>query len=154
MGGTTFNKDVLLIYAVNCRKCGRRNHFAKVCQSKTQARPPQVQELNQDESSEDDMLIATVEGKNKKDWNVIVKINTHNTRFKIDTGAQCNVISKTYHQLSQQHTALNPDSSHSEDTDSTPLAGPLCCANTKASTGQLTPRSLTTCLTYSASTPA
>ena len=33
-------------YGVNCRKCGRRNHFAKVCQSKTQARPPQVQELN------------------------------------------------------------------------------------------------------------
>lgn len=62
-----------------------------------------MQELNQDESSEDDMLIAAIEGKNKKDWNVTVKINSHNTRFKIDTGAQCNVmLSKTYQQLSQQ----------------------------------------------------
>ena len=33
------------------------------------------------------MLIAIVEGKNKKDWNVTVKINFHNARFKIDTGA-------------------------------------------------------------------
>ena len=40
------------------------------------------------------MLFADVKGKNKKDWNVTVKINSHNARIKIDTSVQCNVIKK------------------------------------------------------------
>ena len=89
-------------YGVTCRKCGRQNHFAKVCRSKTQATQPQVQELDQDESSEDDMIIDAVDSGTKKNWNVTVTINKQPVQFKIDTGAQCNVISsQTYHQLSQ-----------------------------------------------------
>ena len=51
-----------------CRKCGRRNHFAKVCRSGSkvyQARP-RVQEFNLKDSSDDDMLIAVIEN-NKRD---------------------------------------------------------------------------------------
>ena len=91
-------------YSVNCHKFGRRNHFAKVCRSKTQAKSPHIREIDQEEeSSEDDLLIDVVEGQNKTNWNVTVTINSHNTKFKIDTGAQCNVISSaTYHQVSKQ----------------------------------------------------
>ena len=38
---------------------------------------------------------------NKPDWKVSILVNHQRTSFKIDTGAQCNVISKSrYHQLS------------------------------------------------------
>ena len=86
----------------SCRKCGRPNHFAKVCRSKSQDARPQVQELDQDESSDDDMVIEAIDGENGKNWNTTVGINKHPVQFKIDTGAQCNVMSsQTYHQLSQ-----------------------------------------------------
>ena len=64
---------------------------------------PQVQELDKDESSDDDMVIDAIEGENGKNWNTTVGINKHPVQFKINTGAQCNVMSsQTYHQLSQR----------------------------------------------------
>ena len=63
---------------------------------------PRVQELEQDESSEDDMMIDAIDGETKKNWNVTITICEQPVQFKIDTGAQCNVMSsQTYHQLSQ-----------------------------------------------------
>jgi len=47
------------------------------------------------------MLVATIENNQQKDWTVTVTINSQLMKFKINTGAQCNVISsKTYHSLS------------------------------------------------------
>ena len=105
---------------VQCRACGRRNHFARVCRSSA-SRPrrpantfrpavreidcsqPAVNELDCDEVSQEELLVATIENKKQKDWNVTMTVNSHAVKFKIDTGAQCNVISsKTYHSLSSQ----------------------------------------------------
>ena len=90
-----------------CLKCGRRNHFARVCQSKTQGKPrPKVYGIEQDSSDDDgnDMFVSVIENDSDgKDWKVTVKLNSHSTTFKLDTGAQCNVISKqTYDQISQR----------------------------------------------------
>ena len=51
----------------------------------------------------DDLFIGMVQctTTNTQDWKVSILVNHQRTSFKIDTGAQCNVISKSrYHQLS------------------------------------------------------
>ena len=89
-----------------CHKCRQPNHFARVCRSKTQRKPrPKVHGIKQDSSDEDegDMFVAVIENDtDAKDWKATVKLNGHSTTFKLDTGAQCNVISKqTYDQVSK-----------------------------------------------------
>ena len=56
-----------------------------------------VQTIDDDDSDNDnDLLVDTICGdKNKKDWQVQLAVNRCKLSFKIDTGAQCNVISKT-----------------------------------------------------------
>ena len=74
-----------------CRKCGRRNHFAKVCRTKTSQ--PLYNYCIQKETPDDDLFIGTLErARQAKDWTVTILLNQQRTIFKIDTGAQCNVI--------------------------------------------------------------
>ena len=56
-----------------------------------------VQTIDDDDSDNDnDLLVDTICGdKNKKDWQVQLAVNRRKLSFKIDTGAQCNFISKT-----------------------------------------------------------
>ena len=86
-----------------CRKCSHRNHFARVCRSGNQKIPPRIQELDYESPSEDEMIVATIEGTTRKDWDATIIINSQHVTFKIDTGAQCNVMSsETYNYVSQQ----------------------------------------------------
>ena len=90
-----------------CLKCGRRNHFARVCRSKTQAKAkPKVHGIEQDSSDEEesDMYVAVIENDTQaKDWTASMSLNGCHITFKLDTGAQCNVISKnTYDQISSR----------------------------------------------------
>ena len=77
-----------------CYKCGRKNPFAKVCctpvERKSQSRVYAI------ESSEpDDMFIGMIQNTPKPtDWKVTILLNKQRTVFKMNTGAQCNVISK------------------------------------------------------------
>ena len=74
-----------------CRKCGRRNHFAKVCC--TRVTQPLYNYSIKNESPDDDLFIGTLGRTHKiKDWLVTILIHQQQTTFKIDTGAQCNVI--------------------------------------------------------------
>ncbi len=74
-----------------CMKCGKRNHFARVCRSgKPNTTRAEVKELDYESSSEDDIFLYTINGPDHKDW---ISINSHDVKFKIDTGAQCNVMS-------------------------------------------------------------
>ena len=90
---------------VQCHKCGRRNHFARVCRSGTQSSRQKVHEIHdeQGDSSEEELLVAAIEdGPPRKDWSATVTINAHHVTFKIDTGAQCNVMSyATFSRISQ-----------------------------------------------------
>ena len=90
-----------------CLKCGRRNHFARVCRTKTQRKPrPKVHSIGQESSDKDEsgMYVAIIEkDTDTKDWKATVKVNGHPITFKLDTGAQCNVISKhSYDQISKR----------------------------------------------------
>ena len=85
-----------------CRKCGRKNHFARACRSK-----PKIDTIKQEhsEDEDDDMVIDTLQkaAPKTKEWQAPVKINDKKVLFKIDTGAQCNVMSKkTYNHVSKE----------------------------------------------------
>ena len=89
-----------------CYKCGRRNHFARVCRSTPKrADKPRLHTIEQNSSDEDDgMYIAMInDHADTEEWEVNIRMNEQRVTFKIDTGAQCNVISKeTYDKVSRQ----------------------------------------------------
>jgi len=75
-----------------CRKCGKRNHFAKVCRT----RGTQLMNnysIQKEKPDTDDLFIGTPgQSRNVKDWSVTILMNQQKITFKIDTSAQCNVI--------------------------------------------------------------
>ena len=85
-----------------CYKCGRKNHFAKVCRTPI-TRKPQSRVFALESSEPDDMFIGMIQNTPKPtDWKVTILLNKQRTVFKMDTGAQCNVISKQkYNQVSK-----------------------------------------------------
>ena len=113
-------------YGAECLKCGKRNHFARVCRSKIppERRPgkPHIQSIEEDENSDGDSPFVYTVNRNKrkdeKDWHVTIKVDHGHPTFKIDTGAQCNVMSiETYQQVTSQplqksHTRLITFSGH------------------------------------------
>ena len=105
-GGRRHARQKCPAAGVQCHKCGRRNHFARVCHSGTQSSRQKVHEIHdeQGDSSEEELLVAAIEdGPPRKDWSATVTINAHHVTFKIDTGAQCNVMSyATFSRISQQ----------------------------------------------------
>ena len=92
---------------VECHNCGHRNHFAKVCRSCTITKyQKKVHSVTHDGSdTSGDLFIDMVQCTTTKssDWKVTLLINHQKMCFKIDTGAQCNVVSmRKYHQLSSR----------------------------------------------------
>ena len=71
---------------------GRKNHFAKVCHTKQQP----LHGIHVDhETSDMDMFIGALQKAcHTKEWQITISLNSQKTKLKIDTGAQCNVISK------------------------------------------------------------
>ena len=94
--------------STRCRSynCGRKNHFSKVCRSRAPTKQrKKIHAVAQHDSSDssDDLFIDMVQCGTYKtpDWKVKILINGQETSFKIDTGAQCNVLSmQKYNQLS------------------------------------------------------
>ena len=105
MQKSTLHHQPCPLQGVECYNCGRKNHFAKVCRSRTVTKYlKKVHSVTQHDSSDssDDFFIGMVQcGTNKMpDWKVTILVNHQKTCFKIDTGAQCNVISRLkYHKL-------------------------------------------------------
>ena len=51
--------------------------------------------LGNETSSDEDMFIGALQkGQSDKEWQVTISINGQKAKFKVDTGAQCNAISK------------------------------------------------------------
>ena len=65
---------------------------------------PRLRELEYESSSDTEMIIDTITDETlKQDWKTTVKLNDQDVTFKIDTGTQCNVLSKeTYNLVCQQ----------------------------------------------------
>jgi hypothetical protein len=87
-------------FGKQCHKCKGKNHFSKMCKTR---RNPQVHAIEPGTSdSENEFCINSVEtkGKSENDWNVSVYCEGKQVNMKIDTGAQCNVMSMDYADLS------------------------------------------------------
>ena len=87
-------QQVYPAFGAECRRCGRKNHFAKMCHTKLQPLHGIHMDGNE-ESADNDMFIGALQkNSNTKEWQMTITINNQRTKFKIDKGAQCNVISK------------------------------------------------------------
>ncbi|CAB3985329.1 Hypothetical predicted protein [Paramuricea clavata] len=89
-------------FGQTCHKCHGNNHFAKMCRSKnlnTQMSETRVHEVRKEKTTdnssteEDELFIAEIATTTAKIVLITnLKVNGKNVNFKIDTGAQCNVL--------------------------------------------------------------
>ena len=90
-------------YGKQCRLCKKPNHFAKQCFTKK--RIHEVEHCDEESDSSDNQLyigevkVHTVESQNQSKgdnaWYSLVKIEDKTVKFKLDTGAETNVIPKS-----------------------------------------------------------
>lgn len=91
-------------YGKSCLNCGRQNHFAKVCKSKTINQISIIRTDDQSEKSSDKSTEAEGETlyvdqidhsvtKPEDKWHSVVSINGNIEKFKLDTGSQVNLLS-------------------------------------------------------------
>ncbi|XP_043232854.1 uncharacterized protein K02A2.6-like [Amphibalanus amphitrite] len=92
-----------------CFKCGGRDHFANVC-SGSSHRVQSVQcvpDTEHDEDQEEGYFLGVVEGHKNKDWTVSVEVGQSQVSFKVDSGADVNVMSlQQYEQMVQKPDLL------------------------------------------------
>ena len=95
--GREHQKGKCPAYGEKCRKCGKMNHFSTKCMSKTKSTKKPVRMVEEQSDSETEFYVDMVKANNDEDWEVNLKISGRKVRFKIDTGAQCNVIPESIH---------------------------------------------------------
>ncbi|XP_051816865.1 uncharacterized protein K02A2.6-like [Acanthochromis polyacanthus] len=87
-----------------CNKCGKRGHWERVCKSKL------VREVIDDGDCEEqeDYYLGSVNSTtdNNDEWTVTLNIEGSPVDFKIDTGADCSIISETMYKALQKKTVL------------------------------------------------
>ncbi|XP_069106252.1 uncharacterized protein [Argopecten irradians] len=77
-----------------CRKCGKRNHFAKACKSKQKFTDKPTQQVNVVEHIEHELFIDSVECNEGNTWIAPLEIQGNLIPLKIDTGSDVNIIPK------------------------------------------------------------
>lgn len=92
-------------YGEICKKCKKIIHFSSKCMSNALSyatkKPVHMVEEQSDSDSEE-MFIDMVKSNNSEDWEVDLIINDRKIRFKIDTGAQCNIPESIHRQTCAQ----------------------------------------------------
>ena len=113
--GTLHRRRNCPAFGKTCLKCDKLNHFSSVCLS-TQKRIDLTQAKLQQESDNEDFFIGVVDQSkqskatpeentvslkvDERDWFICLQSNGSKIRYKMDTGAQANVLPlSTYNQL-------------------------------------------------------
>ena len=87
-----------------CHKCGKKGHFQSMCCTKG----VEAIAATESEDSEDTGFLGMVQqSQGSNPWSVTLSVNGTPVDFKIDTGADVTVISKTVHQ-NIPHSTLKP----------------------------------------------
>lgn len=91
--GRTHKINMRLAYGKACNICNKQNHFARMCRNKFK----KVNEVNRDTYTEiehvsDNLHIDIIEHKSNESWYIDLCINGVESQFKVDTGAEANVI--------------------------------------------------------------
>ncbi|GBL80181.1 hypothetical protein AVEN_29157-1 [Araneus ventricosus] len=88
-------------YGKRCWRCGKQNHFARVCKSKSVNRVCQniaeesTNSTNSCKYPPEQFFVGNVRADSmSSSWQAILLINDRPVNFKLDTGAQANIISK------------------------------------------------------------
>jgi hypothetical protein len=85
-------------YGKICAKCGKKNHFARVCRSKASVATVDEHCDATHEYYETDFavgeVISSAETKTGKNWYKDLDINSKIVKFKVDSGAQANIIAE------------------------------------------------------------
>lgn len=115
-------------YGQTCKACNKKNHFAKKCRSnRNQASGTRTLHVVETEE-EDDFFIGTIELKKTKakkkkidtlatesqckkaTWTEKLKINGKDVSFKLDTGAECNVLAERSYRSLETNSRLKVSS--------------------------------------------
>lgn len=85
-------------YGKNCNECGKPNHYARCC--KSEKKRSQVHAVNENEVEEFYIDMVSQNVQKQKDWMIPLQVQNETIQFKLDTGAQVNVISESvYNEL-------------------------------------------------------
>lgn len=85
------------------RKSGKKNHFAAVCKSNGKKKVNEIGYQNEEVATltthdkEGYLFIGTIENKRETEnaWYTELEINNVKIKLKVDTGAMCNILTKT-----------------------------------------------------------
>ena len=77
-------------FGVDCRKCGVKNHFARVCKSKKKVR--HIVESSDSDTDDDSYQVSSVKSNKKYRSHVTVRVDNHPVRFQVDSGADVNIM--------------------------------------------------------------
>lgn len=95
-GGSHNREERCPAKGVTCYKCQKIGHYANVCLTtkyKQHAKQVHAHEVANTEVEEDFFIGAVNKASaGETDWNVTLNLNDTPVKFKIDTGAECNVI--------------------------------------------------------------
>ena len=85
-------------YGKECGFCHCKNHFEHVCRKKKYSQPGKkdihtIAEQQHEAKTDEELLIYSIDSKNTGKWVVDLRIGSRVLRCKIDTGADCSVIS-------------------------------------------------------------
>lgn len=86
-------------FNTTCKNCGKKSHWAEFCRSKAKpfrGHPTQSRRVHALEPDSDltlgELTINEVSTPNEKEWSYKMLVNGTNVNFKLDTGAQVNVL--------------------------------------------------------------
>ncbi|XP_069103751.1 uncharacterized protein [Argopecten irradians] len=94
------NSVVCPAFGKECHTCGRMNHFANLCRSgnnsHNNARQKKLHTVGCDESYSEDLFLGTISSTGARDneWFETLQFGDQFVKFKLDTGADANVIPK------------------------------------------------------------
>ena len=109
-GGKHGKQQTCPTMGATCHKCKKLNHYSKMYKTRlTNERKVHSHEAEEKQrekntdSESDDFFIGAINAQDEnKEWTTSLKIDNKNVKFKIDTGAECNVMSKkTYEDLTK-----------------------------------------------------
>ncbi|XP_044750579.1 uncharacterized protein LOC123310930 [Coccinella septempunctata] len=90
--GGVHGKNQCPAFGKKCNLCGKLNHYSKMCQQRN-VNTVNLSENNPNEN-EDCLFIGNIDvNENDSSWYVLLKINDEIVKFKLDSGAQANLIS-------------------------------------------------------------
>ena len=117
---------------VTCNNCTRKGHFKAVCKSSKKVHGVHNDELRS--SDQDDTFPGAVHNTvTDKKWSVDVCLDSTNVNFKIDTGADVDIISDKVYRRYLNHKPLFPSTKHLKGPNRKPLPilGYIKCAMSK-----------------------